>query len=352
MKNSSLRSAIAAIFTFTLLLPSCDPSLLEDNGSIWVEVVSGPDELTRATGINPRDFILDITDSKGKSYYSGLYGDSPEEISVPAGAYTVRIVSEEFDEPRYDSPQWGDEQVLSVKSGERVSAKLYCTQLNSGVALLPDKSFQDRFPSGTLYLKGNGGTLMASYGEKRTAFFKPGKLEVSLKTSQGEEELFSRTLSGGSILKMRLSASEGSSAKGIEVQVDSTREYIYEDYVYGTGGDDSTRAYNVLEAREIGETKGVWVQGFIVGVATGTGHLSFDAPFTKETNIALGLRANTKDKDYCLTIELKSGTVRESLNLASNPGLQGRQVYIKGDLVSAYFGIPGLKNISEFRFAD
>ena len=30
--------------------------------------------------------------------------------------------------------------------------------------------------------------------------------------------------------------------------------------------------------------------------------------------------------------------------------MKGRQLYIKGDLVESYYGIPGLKNITEYQF--
>ena len=90
--------------------------------------------------------------------------------------------------------------------------------------------------------------------------------------------------------------------------------------------------------------------GYIVGVATNTGKFSFEAPFSKNTNLLLGLRSSSTDADYLLCVELKAGDVREELNLVDNPGIKGRQIYIKGDLVSAYYGIPGLKNVSEFQF--
>ena len=40
--------------------------------------------------------------------------------------------------------------------------------------------------------------------------------------------------------------------------------------------------------------------------------------------------------------------MREALNLASNPSNLGKKLYLKGDIVSAYYGIPGIKNISDY----
>ena len=89
--------------------------------------------------------------------------------------------------------------------------------------------------------------------------------------------------------------------------------------------------------------------GYIVGVATGTGKISFTPPFTKNTNLVLGVKASTADKDRCLAVELRAGDIRDALNLQDHPSLLGRKVHIKGDLVSAYYGIPGLKAPTDYQ---
>ena len=109
-------------------------------------------------------------------------------------------------------------------------------------------------------------------------------------------------------------------------------------------------AYSIVEARDFVPQKDVWVYGYIVGVATGTGKFSFEPPFLKNTNIILGPRSFTDESKYCLSVELRSKDIREELNLADNPSMKGRQLYIKGDLVESYYGIPGLKNITEYQF--
>jgi len=155
------------------------------------------------------------------------------------------------------------------------------------------------------------------------------------------------------MLTVRVSAEVGTQSGGVTLQLDTTRTYLDEQYLYGSGGGDSPAdAYGVAEARTRAGEKGVWVQGYIVGVATGTGKVSFTPPFSKNTNLVLGTRVSTDDTGHCLTVELRSGPVREALNLMDHPGLLGHRVYIKGDLVSAYYGIPGLKAPSEYQLAD
>ena len=166
-----------------------------------------------------------------------------------------------------------------------------------------------------------------------------------------EQPLFTRTLREQQILSVNISASVGEGSGGISLQIDTSRIRFTENYLYGN--DDASEienAMSVMQARERAGEEDVWVCGYIVGVATATGKISFEPPFGKDTNIALGLRSGTSDKDYCITVELKSGAIRDGLNLMSNPDLLGRRVYMKGDLVSSYYGIPGLKNVSEYQF--
>ena len=40
--------------------------------------------------------------------------------------------------------------------------------------------------------------------------------------------------------------------------------------------------------------------------------------------------------------------MRDALNLVDNPDMEGRKVKLKGDLVAAYYGMPGLKNVVEY----
>jgi hypothetical protein len=62
----------------------------------------------------------------------------------------------------------------------------------------------------------------------------------------------------------------------------------------------------------------------------------------------LGPKSSTVDKDVCLSVQLSSGDLRDALNLVDNPQNLHRKVYLRGDIVDAYYGIPGIKNVSEY----
>ena len=295
-------------------------------------------------------FRVTVTDAAGKVYYDGPYERTPDELPVPAGAYTVSAVSAAFDAPAYDTPLWGDTQVVSVAADADVSVELACSQLNCGLRLAVDDSFRETFAGGTLYLTGPGGRLEHPYDEERIAFFRPGAVTVELDEGGYRQTLFSRPLEARQILSIRLCATVGSKSGGIRLQLDTARIWLSEQFTPGgAGAGDIGQAYDVATARTRAGEKGVWVAGYIVGVATGTGRIAFAPPFTKNTNLVLGAKASTADKDRCLAVELRAGDIRDALNLQDNPSLLGRKVYMKGDLVSAYYGIPGLKAATEYQ---
>lgn len=352
-------------FTISLLASSCQDLYSGGEGAIFISFqqrslpssksggVTGSCGFTKSGGGVPEteNFLLTVTDSGGSVIYDGPYGSSPEKIIVTPGSYTVSAVSRKFAEPSFDAVQYGDTQVVMVSSGSTASVTLNCRQLNSGICLQADEKFKSLFPKGMLYIKGADGELEYSFNETRTAFFNPGSISVILGSGGMEQTLFTRTLQAQQILNIKVSASVKTASGGISIEVDTAAVRKSEEYTYGAGGgNDVGNAYSVSEARDHAGENGVWVWGYIVGTAANTGKFSFTGPFSKNTNILLGLRSTTSEGAYCLCVELKSGNIREALNLAGNPSNIGKAICIKGDLVSSYYGIPGLKDLTEYQF--
>jgi len=90
------------------------------------------------------------------------------------------------------------------------------------------------------------------------------------------------------------------------------------------------------------------VSGYIVGGDLTSSSASFEAPFSSRTNILLGSRSSVSYRSSCLSVSLQSGEIRDGLNLVDNPFLLGKKVCLKGDIVEAYYGLPGLKNLTDF----
>ena len=133
--------------------------------------------------------------------------------------------------------------------------------------------------------------------------------------------------------------------------VDTARNWTNDSYVIGGSsgkGNGSSDALTVSQAlASVGE-EDVWVCGYVVGGDLSSSSASFTAPFTSRTNIVLGPRSSTTSRTSCLSVQLPSGEIRDELNLVDNPSLLGRKISLRGDIVEAYYGMPGIKNITEY----
>lgn len=330
-----------------------------DPGELRISFADRQEALTRAGLEIPdtSDFILSVCDAKGKSFYHGAYGDSPESMSVPAGSYTISVISEEFTKPGFSSPQFGDEQCVVVTEGGTVNVRLVCTQLNVGIRLRIASAFLDVFPDGVLLLKSSFGRLVYGYSEKRVAYFKPGNISLVLSEGGRDEVLLTRELKAQDMLDLKVGVAAGSaslpetSAGRISVAVDTSRNWLNGSFVIGgsdNGGSVPADAMTVAQALLNVGSEDVWVNGYIVGGDLTSSSASFERPFSSRTNLLLGPRSSTRDKESCLSVQLPSGELREILNLVDNPDMHGRKVSLRGDIVEAYYGIPGIKNITDF----
>ena len=59
-------------------------------------------------------------------------------------------------------------------------------------------------------------------------------------------------------------------------------------------------------------------------------------------------KPSTSSRSSCLSVSLPAGEIRDDMNLVDNPHLLGRKVCLKGDIVEAYYGMPGLKNLVDY----
>lgn len=302
------------------------------------------------------EFIITIKSSGGEELYNGKFGDCPEKFELKSGSYDIKIVSSDFKAPSFDSPCFGDEQCVVVKDNQCTYVQLVCTQINSGMRLQVDESFLSYCPNGVLYLKSTEGKLMYGYSEKRMAYFNPGAVSVILSDSGVDQVLLTKLLQPSDMLKIKVSAngnysSSSSPSSQIAVDVDTSRNWVVDKLVIGgpvTGGETKDEALTVAQARKGAGLKDVWVCGYIVGGDLSSSSASFVPPFDSRTNLLLGPKSSTVDKSECLSVQLPSGDVRDALNLADNAHLLGKKILLQGDLYEAYFGIPGLKNVSDY----
>jgi hypothetical protein len=361
-----------ALLPLVAALGACDDFGLRSGGQgelRWIIDGSGPGTRAGSAEIpDTNDFILKVSDAGGKILYEGAYGHSPESLLVDAGSYTVAVHSIEFTAPGFSRPVYGDEQVVVVKAGATVTVRLDCVLENAGVRLEIASDFLTSYPDGVLFLKSGETRLMYGYSEKRIAYFKPGPISLILNNRGADETLLTRTLDARTILTLSISAPHGGSAaaSSISVAVDTAKIWNHETYVIGGGGsggsgsqgggsgddghgDEIDNAYSVSQAADhVGEDD-VWVFGYIVGGDLSTaGTTVKTSKITKSTHFAIAARSSVTAKASCIAVELPKGAIRDALNLVDHPDLVGTRVYLKGCIVSSYFGTTGLKSVSDY----
>ncbi|MBE6231382.1 MAG: DUF4493 domain-containing protein [Bacteroidales bacterium] len=329
-----------------------------DTGVLRISFASDLDSEVRSAFELPdtSDFILTVKSSDGIVIYNGNYGDSPEAISVPSGGYLVSAVSCRFEKPAFDSPQFGDEQYVEVPAGGVISVKLVCSQMNSGVRLKIDTDFLDVYPDGVLFLSSSKGKLMYGYTEKRIAYFMPGSISLLFSNAGKDEVLLTKNLAPQQMLTITVDVAAdagGQSDKSgrVSVAVDTTREWIDESLVIGgesQEGSDADDAMTVYQAIGAAGQNDVWVSGYIVGGDLTASSASYHIPFSSRTCLLLGSRSVITDRNTCIAVQLPSGNVRDNLNLVDNQWLLGRKVCLKGNIVESYYGLTGLKAVTEY----
>ena len=90
--------SVSAIVFSCLVFQSCEAlgfASIKSKGELRISFAGGQEILTRSGLEIPdtSDFILTVTDSKGRTLYDGLYGSSPESFEVDAGSYVIRVLS-------------------------------------------------------------------------------------------------------------------------------------------------------------------------------------------------------------------------------------------------------------------
>lgn len=305
--------------------------------------------LSRLNVADTNDFILSVVSEDGATVYRGRYGDRPQSIEVSPGTYTISIQSEEFDVPAFEKPIYGCEVIVMVSSGENIGVKLVCFQINSGFRVEFDKSFKECFYGYDIALEQNENSLPYPFNENRWAYFKPGMVKMYAEKDGNEVLILTRKLSMSEMVSIKLYASKREN-DGFSIIVDTTRLWVNEDYLYGSGNDGSSIS-SPLRQDELGAylgAKEVWVEGYIVGGDVTNSSVKFDPPFTKLSNFAISSYSEASTREECSAVELTTtGGIRAELNLVDNPGHLGKKIILKGNIEN-YFGSPGIKSVKEY----
>lgn len=118
-----------------------------------------------------------------------------------------------------------------------------------------------------------------------------------------------------------------------------------------TGDQNGTKdaPYTVDQVISLGNPgKSAWVKGYIVGFYDYNNNSSLvnSASGAANSNVAIAADPNETNKEKTVAVQLPVGALRSAINLLDHPENLGKELAICGDL-TAYFGLPGVKNASE-----
>lgn len=349
---------------FATVLPGCQGLTFADETKGELKLVFAGENTTKAVVREFPDsnsFSLSIKSSTGTIIYNGRYGERPPDLELEAGSYDVNIYSRLFTTPEFDADCYSDSKTVVIQPGKVYLLSLVCKQSNAGLRLSFTPEFKSRFANYKPEIIDTKGMIEYPYGETRFAYLNPGNISVRLKevlpvASTDTAEVISvlnRVVTVRDMLTINLQANpEDSVVSKSGIVIDTTANWTFEYIVVGGGGDGLTKesAFTVGQlAQNIG-AKGVWVTGYIVGGDLSSSRINFVAPFASVSNIAIATSPTIRDRTKCASVAIPTGTLRDLLNLNTNPANLGRKVYLKGTIVAAYFGLTGFNSLTEAQF--
>lgn len=98
-----------------------------------------------------------------------------------------------------------------------------------------------------------------------------------------------------------------------------------------------------------------WVECYIVGWISGQAYET-GCKFTLEgeiakTNLLVSDNPNATTPAECIPVQLPNTAVRTALNLVDNPSNHGKKIKLYGS-IEKYFGVAGLKVVTEYEFSN
>lgn len=169
------------------------------------------------------------------------------------------------------------------------------------------------------------------------------------KFESGYRYTYNITLDTSSPLKVTAAITDWTNGPSEDATVE--RDFkVYEPIGEGT----QENPYTITDARNLSPVNGVWVQGFIVGHYTGNTVSSFStdvsSPETiKNTILAMAESSTETEGKNTFPLQLPSGDIRVALNLQDHPENVGKEIKVKGNVLTYYGGI-GMTGTSAYEF--
>ncbi len=184
MKNKFL-----TLMVLHVILVSCsseDDKPSDGSGTLSIDYGLNTNVILKSTSDDTEDFALEILNDQSEEVESyEQIADAPSEIELEAGTYTVHAYSEEFTQPAFETPVYGDEEEVSIVNGENSEVSLTCIQTNAGLTF--DWSDIDSlYTTYSAVVSYGSNSLEYSSTESRIGYFPTGDVEIEI--ILGDEE--------------------------------------------------------------------------------------------------------------------------------------------------------------------
>ncbi len=296
--------------------------------------------------LDTNDFILSIYTQEGAKVYEGKYGKRPGEIVVVPGAYDIKLYSNNFTKPAFNSPMYGDEQTVVVEKNSSIAVTLMCRQINGAMRISFTDDFKKKFLGEGLTLRDLNGEIFYPYASYDFCYVQPGAVELRYSNDYKDTLLFSRQVAQAQMLSLKLSYAPGNRTASLKLDMDTARNWKNENF--NVGLKIPTGALTIEQAQDCIGEENVMVFGFIIGGDATENTIRVGPPFKSRTNIVIAPSMLERVRTNMFVVELPSGEIRDALNLVSNRSLLGKAVVITGNIAENYYGYPGIKSTKAY----
>ena len=324
-------------------------------GKLMVNVALETPFGVRTKSVDLNSFVFLLIDQGGDTLHRNTVGEiTGTPLSLEEGIYSIVVFNEDFDAPAFGKPYYYGSETAEIIAGESCEVGLTCVQENTGIRVVFSEDFETMYENYGMNVSGTGGSLdFDGSSENLWGYFFPGQVTLTLNTEGSPAGSVDRSIEARYMYTF-LVESSGNSQENVEpvftLSVDTTHTWVscaWDDT--GLSGDGTTKetAYSVAAARALDvRIPDIWVCGYIVGHYTTPANF-LPGGLESETNLALADDVLEMDINKTLSVSIPLGSIRDELNLKTNPGNLYRKVCLKGKTKDLYFGQPGLENLKE-----
>ncbi len=341
------------IFLVALLAAGCQGINLSEEGEAFLTLSISKEDVSTKAFVHqiPDTNLMTLVVRKGSdTLYKGRYDQRPSKLTVPAGEYTVELFNYRLREPVMGASCWGDSKQILLEKDKTTAISLVLRQLSGGIRLVFTQAFKEKYNLYKPCIYNEYGSVDYYYNEQRFVYLKPGKFFVKIKWGTDPNDhlpIFTHTIHPNDMITYSVNLSPTDSASvggGIIIDTISTwkTDSVYLDRI------DGRTAENAIEFSRWEEFVSIktWYNAYIVGTDVTSDSVKFVPPFDKNSHIALASDPDERRRDKIFGANL-AGTMQTLYGLASNPGMLGRKIKIRGTFSRSYLGGAGMTTTYE-----